>query len=437
MKALSEAYDLVGVGIGPFNLSLAALAAPLSGLKSLFFDSKKDFLWHPELMMPGVTMQTSFLKDLVTGVDPTSSFTFLNYLLQRQCLYGFLNTGRQNVTRQEFELYGKWVAQQLPNLSFSSSVRKVSFDGELFNVHVGDEIYRSQHISLGTGPVPHIPDVAKPFLSDTCFHPKTRGLSGLKLEGQRVAIVGGGQTAAEIFSHAMDGLWGETASLTMLTRRENLSPLDESPFANEYFTPDYVRQFRQLSPAHRHRLVDQQKLTSDGITLSLLEEIYQKLFTIRMVGGRNEPQIMPFRELTEMWSQKDGYLLEFTNNVLNTVEHIEVDTVILATGFSHRLPPIVDSLVGEFGLEGAGHACLTQDYEVKWPFMRSNHIFLQNFGRYSIGISEPQTSLMAFRSGKILNRILCCDHFNTSNAERSFLRLSKSNRGAFSSRALG
>ena len=75
--------------IGPFNLSLAALADDQAELKSLFLERKSEFSWHPELMMPDVTMQTSFLKDLVTGVDPKSSYTYLNYLLENQLLYSF------------------------------------------------------------------------------------------------------------------------------------------------------------------------------------------------------------------------------------------------------------------------------------------------------------------------------------------------------------
>ncbi len=45
-------YDLVGVGIGPFNLSLAALADAREEIKSLFLERKDSFSWHPELMMP-------------------------------------------------------------------------------------------------------------------------------------------------------------------------------------------------------------------------------------------------------------------------------------------------------------------------------------------------------------------------------------------------
>jgi len=38
--------NAVGVGVSPFNLSLAALLEP-TGFKAHFFDRSADFQWHP------------------------------------------------------------------------------------------------------------------------------------------------------------------------------------------------------------------------------------------------------------------------------------------------------------------------------------------------------------------------------------------------------
>ncbi|WP_242419074.1 SidA/IucD/PvdA family monooxygenase, partial [Frankia sp. CpI1-P] len=38
-------YDVVGVGLGPFNLSLAALADGLPGLRAAFFEQAPAFTW--------------------------------------------------------------------------------------------------------------------------------------------------------------------------------------------------------------------------------------------------------------------------------------------------------------------------------------------------------------------------------------------------------
>ena len=66
-----QSYGLAGIGIGPFNLSLAALLSPRDELAARFFERRPAFDWQSGMMLPGTRMQTSFLKDLVTPVDPT------------------------------------------------------------------------------------------------------------------------------------------------------------------------------------------------------------------------------------------------------------------------------------------------------------------------------------------------------------------------------
>ncbi|MFV0294280.1 MAG: SidA/IucD/PvdA family monooxygenase [Paracoccus sp. (in: a-proteobacteria)] len=76
--------DLFGIGTGPFNLSLAALADSIPQLRCRFAERRPQFAWHPGIMIAGTTMQTSFLKDLVTPVLPTSCWSFVNYLVEHE-----------------------------------------------------------------------------------------------------------------------------------------------------------------------------------------------------------------------------------------------------------------------------------------------------------------------------------------------------------------
>src|SRR3546814_15613868 len=85
----AEPYDLFGVGIGPFNLSLAALADGVPELRCLFVDQRAGFAWHPGLLLDGAMLQVSFLADLVSLVDPTSPWSFLAYLRAHDRLLPF------------------------------------------------------------------------------------------------------------------------------------------------------------------------------------------------------------------------------------------------------------------------------------------------------------------------------------------------------------
>src|SRR2546426_6944033 len=115
-------FDAIGVGIGPFNLSLAALLAPTS-FHARFFERNADFQWHPGLLFPEATIQVSYLKDLVTLADPTSRYSFLAFLHAKKRFYRFINTGQARVHRLEFNQYLQWVAGQIDNCAFCSDVR--------------------------------------------------------------------------------------------------------------------------------------------------------------------------------------------------------------------------------------------------------------------------------------------------------------------------
>ena len=53
-----------------------------------------------------------------------------------------------------------------------------------------------------------------------------------------------------------------------------------------------------------------------------------------------------------------------------------------------------------------GRFVFNQDFSVKWNGSQENKIFALNFSRHCHGISEPQTSLMAWRSATIANVVL-------------------------------
>src|SRR4030088_2593027 len=133
--------DAVGVGAGPFNLSLAALLAP-TGFKARFFDKNAAFEWHPGLLFPEATIQVSFLKDLVTLVDPTSPYSFLAFLRARKRLYRFINRSEIRVSRKEFNQYLQWVAGRLRNVEFGAEVREVGLEDQTFAVRLDQRTLR-------------------------------------------------------------------------------------------------------------------------------------------------------------------------------------------------------------------------------------------------------------------------------------------------------
>ena len=106
-----ESYDLVGIGIGPFNLALAALAEPHAELSCLFLDERPEFSWHPGMMVDGATLQVPVLADLVSLVDPTNRNSYLAWLRDRDRLFGFYFSEAWHVPRAEYDAYCRSVAE--------------------------------------------------------------------------------------------------------------------------------------------------------------------------------------------------------------------------------------------------------------------------------------------------------------------------------------
>lgn len=106
-------FDLIGVGFGPSNLALAVRLAERGGARPFthcFVERQPEFGWHRGMLLADCRMQISFLKDLVTMRDPTSRYTFINYLFERGRLNEFVNLKNFYPTRVEFHDYLSWVA---------------------------------------------------------------------------------------------------------------------------------------------------------------------------------------------------------------------------------------------------------------------------------------------------------------------------------------
>ncbi|GIC76426.1 lysine 6-monooxygenase [Moritella sp. F3] len=408
---MEKLTDIIGIGVGPFNLSIAALLEQTPSLTSCFLEHKKSFIWHEGLMLPSTYMQTSYLKDLVTAVAPESPYSFIAYLVRNKKFYRFLNTEQKTITRAEFSDYLSWVSKQLNNVNFSQTVEDINFVGDRFVITTNQAQYQAKHICLGTGKTPYIPEEIKPYLGDNCFHASEIGLRNIDLTGKRVVLVGGGQTGADVFLNALRGNWGQPAQLDWVSRRANFQALDEAAFSNEYFMPRYVEQFYHLNETVKQQEIRAQKLTSDGITSEALLAIYQELYDkFEVQKQRKWVRLLPHRTVHSMTTSTvcggSSFNLRADNNLTGQQEDYSATVVILATGFESKIPDCIKSLSPLLELSEDGLLQLDPNFRVKWTGGEDNHIYAVNAGLDSHGIADPQLSLMAWRSAKIINDLL-------------------------------
>ncbi len=398
--------DLVGIGLGPSNLSLAALAAPLAELRGRFFERRRSFAWHPGLLFPDSTITVSFVKDLVTLVDPTSPYSFLSFLASQRRLYQFVNADLPSVSRWEFDQYYRWVSGLLPSVRFGREARAVRLDGGCLVVDLGADEVRTRNVVVGTGPRPKVPAFVRPHLGPRVLHAERLLIDRPTLKGRSVVVVGGGQTGAEVFAEALADRDALPLAVHWVTRRTGFLALDESPFADELFAPGYSEFFYGLDAAERARLLEEQKLASDGITQGLLQRIYRKLYELdHLAPGRRVYGLHAGWELTALTPRSGGWLLDLEDRARERRRAVYGDVIVLCTGYESVLPDCLAPLRGAISMQG-DEPTVRRDFSLEWDGPPGLGLYVQNGARSRRGIADPNLGLTPWRSAVILNSVL-------------------------------
>jgi lysine N6-hydroxylase len=405
-------YDLIGIGIGPFNLGLSAMLSKVSNFKSIFFDKKEVFSWHENMLLDDSMLQVHYLKDLVTMVDPTSRFSFLSYLAKNKKIYPFFHKKNHAVSRAEFNDYYKWAASEMDNLIFGSCVNKVHFEIDKFVVNTDCGEYFAKNIVIGAGVVPKIPSHLMSLISDTVFHNSNykERRPAISFNEKRVAVIGGGQSGAEIVYDILSGSQ-YPSELAWFSKRDNFSELSDSSFSNDFYSPSFSRYFYNLSCKTRKRKNKSLLLTSDGITQELSNKIYSKIYDIRYV--RNEKtkiSLFPSRKLRNIKEEDKAKIIEIINLDDYTVNEYEFDVVILATGYTTNSSRFLESIFPN--IKSLHELEINKDFSINW-WNSKNKIFIQNGLKWRFGLADPNLSLASWRNAIIINSILGENYYDT------------------------
>ena len=399
-------HTAVGIGAGPANLSLAALFPAAAPAEIALFDRQPGPAWHPALLHAGVTMQTSWMKDLVSLVDPTHRLTFMNYLVSTGRLYNLLNAQFSTIPRREYVRYLEWAAAQLPRLHWGVGIDQVGWaEGEGFTVHAGGEpVARCQHLVLGVGTEPYLPADLAHLPGDRACVPDDLAdrLPGLTERAAPVAVVGGGQTGAEC---VLELLAQGFTDIRWFGRRPWFQPMDDSPAANEFYRPAHTEHLQQLPRATRSALVESQTLTGDAISPGTILAIYQANYRGELELGRFPVTMFPGREVTDGTVAADGTLV--LHAVGNEVpETHEVRYAVLATGRRPRPAPFDLDLAERVETDEGGGMIVDADYSVRWKGSGEHRIYALNRARLSHGIPDANLTLLPVRAALVLNSMM-------------------------------
>ncbi|KAL5600878.1 hypothetical protein BROUX41_005719 [Berkeleyomyces rouxiae] len=466
-----DIHDLVCLGFGPASLSVAVAThdAVVNGRslrlngsppKVAFLEKQPEFAWHPGMLLPGAKMQISFIKDLASMRDPRSRFTFLNYLHSVGRLVDFINLSTFLPARAEFEDYLIWCASHFDHLvQYSQEAFSVTPDivteGSIHtftvksrNVHTGRvTTIRTKNVLIGVGGQPKLPAVLdvqdSRILHSSQYMSRIHQLLKDRDAPYKVAVVGGGQSAAEIFANVQSLYPNSRTSLVM--RAEFLRPSDDSPFINSVFNPEFTEDVWNRSPEYRKFLLTEARATNYGVVrLELIEALFERMYEQKRELGPDETRwphrIFGGRHMTSLEQSPKGLKLkmerfmvpsEYTPIAKNSsddtfAEMLDLDLIIAATGYQRRSH--VDILKDMWKLlpkkagppnepydgwtvehDGSSFSMsVDREYRVKFlpgTVQNGSGVYLQGCCEGTHGISDTLLSVLSVRSGEIVDAV--------------------------------
>jgi lysine N6-hydroxylase len=413
-SAEARIFDFAGIGVGPFNLGLAALSEPVDGLDGVFLERRDSFDWHPGMMLEPVHLQVPFMADLVTLADPTSPYSFLNFLKQTGRLYRFYIRENFYPLRAEYNQYCQWVAGQLRSVRFSTAVLEVAYDDGVYRLSVegpdGPEVLLARRLVLGTGTSPYVPAACEGMVEAAgsggglVLHNADYLLRKAELQGKSsITIVGSGQSAAEIYYDLLQDIDVHGYQLNWVTRSGRFFPLEYTKLTLEMTSPEYVDYFHALPQEQRDGLIKSQKNLYKGINSELIDAIYDLLYT-KSLSGMVDTRLLTHSSLTgAVWDPAAGsHTLTLRHEEQGTDYALDSETVVLATGYTYREPGFLTGIRDRIARDSSGRFAVARNYSIG---VEPDEIFVQNAELHTHGFVTPDLGMGAYRNSCILREI--------------------------------
>lgn len=407
--AMSErVHDFVAIGLGPFNLGLAALTHDLVDLDGIFLEARNEFSWHPGMMIEGASIQVPFMADLVTMADPTSRFSFLAHLKAVGRLYPFYIREDFNPLRAEYDQYCRWVADQIDTIRWGHTVTAVERDVDGTHTVTARRSdgtltsLRARHVVLGIGTEPAVPPVAEglggPVTHSGGYLDARAGLQ----DNASVTVVGSGQSAAEIYLDLLEGCVEHGYHLTWITRSPRFFPMEYTKLTLEMTSPEYARYFRELPMERRDVLLREQRNLYKGISADLVNAIYDTLYRLRVETGRPVPTtLLTNSEVREAgWDESEGrYTMRVHHEEQDVSVRVDTEGLVLATGYRPRTPHFLAPMEGAIRRDTRGRYDTAADYSVDVD----GRVFVQNAEEHTHSVLAPDLGMGAYRNSVIVN----------------------------------
>jgi lysine N6-hydroxylase len=413
----NKIYDFIAVGVGPFNLSLACLTAPIENLEGLFFDKNESFNWHPGMLLQDTTLQIPFLADLVTLADPTSPFSFLNYIKEQGKMYSFYIRENFLLLRNEYNQYCQWAIRKLPNVFFNTEVTAIEYDEnqkiylvKTLSVKTGiTTVYQTRKLVLGTGTAPHIPKSCQ-SLQGKAIHSSAYIQNKATLQKQKsITVLGSGQSAAEVFNDLLQEIDVYGYQLNWITRSSRFFPMDYSKLTLEMTSPEYVDYFYNLPSEKRDHLLKNQKLLYKGINKDLIATIFDTIYNKKVIT-EIDVNLRTNAACTKASydENKETFELELHQVEQDKRYRHKTNALVLATGYGYKLPRFLEGIANRIQWDEKGRFAANRNYTIDSD---ANAVFVQNAELHTHGFVTPDLGMACYRNSYIIREITGIEHY--------------------------
>lgn len=419
--ASGTVHDVLGIGLGPFNLGLAALLDNANqdedaDVDAVFLEQDAEFAWHEGMLIEGATLEVPFLADLVTIADPTNPYSYLNYLRERDRIYEFYFYETFQIPRREYDDYLRWVAERLEICRFSRRVERIEWIDEqaedgyfLVTAQIpetGEDLtYRARNLALGIGSQPHVPEKLRGHPDEDVFHTsKYRFRRDRCLDADSVTVVGSGQSAAEVFQDLLQHQPETDYRLDWLTRSNGFFPMEYSKLGLQHFSPEYEQYVYDLPQEVKDDLIPEQDLLYKGVDPETSAEIYDLLYR-RSIGDRDpDVGLFAMADVRDIEPEGDVYALECHQWQDEESFVHESEVVVLGTGYERPVPGFLKPVEGAINWDERGRFEVTEDHRLDVDVR--GDVFLQNAELHTHGVGVPDLGLGCYRNTKFVNRLV-------------------------------
>ncbi|HEY5834277.1 lysine N(6)-hydroxylase/L-ornithine N(5)-oxygenase family protein [Streptomyces sp.] len=416
---MTDCFDVLGVGFGPANLSLAiAMEEDAPEKTALFLEGQAEPVWQGGMMLDGSNIQNHPSRDLVSLRNPRSRYSFINYLFENKRLIEHLNLPVEFPLRKEYAQYIRWVREQFHQVAeYGARVREIAVvdgaGGQVYEVTTTDGATRQgRSLVLGPGRTPYVPAPFSDVVSPRVFHltDYLYRLRALEAPPRSVAVIGGSQSAVELTLDLAKRY--PQARVVNYLRSYGLRLKDTSPFSEEGYFPEFTSYYYNADRASKAALDGYMRPTNyssadDDVLHELYLMIYeQRLDAAQRVFVQGNSQVSRV-ELTDA-----GVRLEVAELHTGEVHQDEVDLVVLATGFrdlgpaphQEPYPALLSGVIDRFRFDEHGHLMVGADYSLRPVDPSTPPLFLNGLCESSHGIGDSGSfSLLSLRAATILD----------------------------------